>query len=186
MRFPVPAHHAVKMQPYGCMRIGMRKGNPWIGKFDLNAEFLAQFASERFGYGLARFDLATGKFPISLEDLAGWTLREQESAIWMFNYSSRNIHYRLLHRMQNSRSGFFARSAGCDPVAPSPVARKMPRDTPASRTTRQRPLQGLIARFCAPASLGDSQLAEPVVDDGKVLILIEGIEGYPKSETFGQ
>src|SRR5258708_4575537 len=99
MRLSAPAHHTVKMQSYGRVRISINTGNPGICKFDINTKLFAQFAIERIRDRFARFDFSTGKFPIAFINLAGWTLRQKEPPIGMFDYCSRDIHHALRHGM---------------------------------------------------------------------------------------
>ena len=50
-----------------------------------------EFARERVGHGLPDLDLAAGKLPPALVDLAGGPLREQEAAVRPFDDSSRDL-----------------------------------------------------------------------------------------------
>src|ERR1044072_3403735 len=64
----------------------------------------------------------------------------------------------------------------------SPVSSKLIGDAPAARAALQRPLQGLLVRIVGSAA----ERLQPVVDDREVLVLVEGIEGYPEAEALGK
>src|SRR5688572_29876715 len=67
-------------------------------------------------------------------------------------------------------------------IAARPVAGKLICDTAAARPALQRPLQRLLLRVLGRAS----ERLQPVLDDGKVLVLVERVERDPQAEALGE
>src|SRR6185436_3442770 len=71
------------------------------------------------------------------------------------------------------------------PCPPRPVARELPRDAPAARAARERPLQRRsLGLFRARA--GGPEVLQPDPDDPQVVVLVEGVERHPQAEALGE
>ena len=150
MRYPAPIHHPMEMQPDGAVRILVSPGDPWIGRPNLDAQFLAEFAFQRVSNGFPRFDLAAGKFPITRVHLAFGPLRQQEAAVRMLDNrrSDRNLAFN--HGTDGyidfcgNDSDELAAGPAFDLVASGIVPSKMPGDPAAAGAACQSPLQRFV------------------------------------------
>ena len=66
---------------------------PGMHGTDGDADFFLQFAPQRLLDAFARFQLAAGKLPITLINLAGRAGREQELAIGPDQYAHRHLNH---------------------------------------------------------------------------------------------
>jgi hypothetical protein len=80
--------------------------DPGIGLHDVDADLLMQLAREGLVGRFAGLDLAAGKFPVAGVHLAGWALREEESAVGPLDDRGRYFNHFFAWRPAQSRANW--------------------------------------------------------------------------------
>ena len=110
----MPLRDPEKAQPHRGVFVHVSACQPLRCLFDLQPEFLADFAANRLQWCFAGLNLAAGKLPIAGVNLANRPLGEKVTSIRPRQYGSYDFHDRLVHVIVAARIEFSGRTcAGC-------------------------------------------------------------------------
>src|SRR5690606_30476151 len=184
----IPVEDATEVQAHPGMRIRVLADDPGGRGAHPDAQFLVQLARERRRDRFTGLQLAAGEFPPARIGLAGRSLAEQDAAPVIEDESDGNLGKRPLVR--HARSGARAPpGAGLARAAQSllarPVAGELPGHAPGPRAPLQREAQRVAAGGLDLLRTA-AEVGEPVLGDGEVVVLPEGIERDPQAEALRQ